>query len=1338
MAHDPSRHAWKHPQSPPPRGDGSPARGDWRFPGAPRPGLPTATTPDDPYRRWRRRLFAGGALVSLLVAGIIVLVWWWRPAQYPAMTLVAPAAPETLALPHNAYGAATLAALAEELGQGRDRPRLAAQASDAGAPDAWKVALADAREESVALYFTGHGGADRDGPFLWMVPPDAPAPDPKKHRLRVADVLAELEQLPAEKNKILVLDATQLRASWAHGMLHNDFARALKALDGRIEQIPNLVVLCASAEDQRSWVSEEWRETVFGHYFREGLKGAAASPDRRVRLSDLFDYLSREVPAWVRANRDAEQTPLLLPSQGGRERAEQVVLAIADPAAYQRPSAEAAPGARFEVPADLEKAWGRAAELGRAVPPPAAYAPHLWRRYLDLLLRAEELHRAGAAYHNVLAEAGRLGEELTALPWSADLPAAVNSLAAPRALSGEPTDPAAQRRVFEALWAARTDTEREKAWKAALAGGEAPPAGLRRGVTAALLEALAERDEAPTPENLARADTLLRLTDGALPRPVEAHYLRMLHRDLAPQRPGEKLVRQALRLRLRAEEVALNGGAPADEPAFGEQVFRWAGAPLAEADRLRRLGEDLLFATDPQAWARAEKYLADAAKRYDDAARDAAAVREAIRARNQAFAELPYYARWVAGYVGTLTELELERLVAQAEALAADAHQLAEWLQAPPAEPDRLAERLGELKALAAKVAEGRRALARAFEQDTAELTGTVLPTNWHAIDNALRVPFLPPERRAKLLRDLRFISHQLNVKSQSQQSPASGLAGERDSARDRAVREGRLAVALLGERWVTDAARDDPAALRWDELKDLAADPKAGAWWESVGEAQEQVGRLWRGLAPEVEVLTEGAAAGDLGDAAAKLARADYLARLLDSATPLSPNLRPGADLRRFWVHHLCLREARRALADGWAALDPDREEVYAVEAARRYADAAEGLILGADADRLDSAAKARRLAAVSEVRGDLRVATTEVRGPVELAFTDEPSFPLRYELVPPAGRPAGYPVFRARADRPLRLIDLDPERRAAVTDFAERDKPPPSVAGEIRLEFEEEARKRDQTASVTLTVLHRGHRSERRVTVRLSTVPDVVVKHTPPEGPARVAVLADEAQSNGAVAVLLDWSRSMKGEKWAQATAALEGVLQNLPDKTYLSVALFGESNVSINSVFGPELWRRGDAAQLDRVMDAVRRRAPDGDSTPIGMAVARVVESGFPPNFGGFRTVVLLTDAKEEFSGNPDPLGTIKRALRNRDVTLHMLLFRLREGDEREAVKMFGAIETDEFDPRGKIWRGIENQERLSAALEDAMRPRVMLLRDNRRVRELPEGLRVSFVQRGKLKD
>src|SRR5262249_52810827 len=154
--------------------------------------------------------------------------------------------------------------------------------------------------------------------------------------------------------------------------------------------IENLVVLCASDEGQRSWASPEWRHSVFLHYVREGLKGGASN-EGRLTAGALYRYVAKEVESWARENRGERQTPVLLPEQGGPERADRIVLGRVLGNYQESPATSASTAAGK----DVEKAWQawHALHSPSPLPMPYTYAPILWREYTATLMRADELDR---------------------------------------------------------------------------------------------------------------------------------------------------------------------------------------------------------------------------------------------------------------------------------------------------------------------------------------------------------------------------------------------------------------------------------------------------------------------------------------------------------------------------------------------------------------------------------------------------------------------------------------------------------------------------------------------------------------------------------------------------------------------------------------------------------------------------------------------------------------------------------------------------------------------------------------------------------------------------------
>ncbi|HYT92849.1 MAG TPA: hypothetical protein VEL76_29300, partial [Gemmataceae bacterium] len=235
-------------------------------------------------QRSRRGRFWLGLLFLAVLCGLITwLILWLRPSKGTAVLILTAGYEENLAVPHNVAGRDGAKALAEMVSGmetsgavegGRlhlpKPPRLLTDVKE------WAAGLDTAREKTVLLFVALHGGADKDGAYL--LPQDALSPGAVEQgdpRLRLTTILDRLAQLPRDRNIVLVLDATQAPANWRAGMLHNSFVRALDALEDRIAAMPNLVVLCASDAEQRSWVCDELRRTAFTHFLIEGLKGHA-------------------------------------------------------------------------------------------------------------------------------------------------------------------------------------------------------------------------------------------------------------------------------------------------------------------------------------------------------------------------------------------------------------------------------------------------------------------------------------------------------------------------------------------------------------------------------------------------------------------------------------------------------------------------------------------------------------------------------------------------------------------------------------------------------------------------------------------------------------------------------------------------------------------------------------------------------------------------------------------------------------------------------------------------------------------------------------------------------
>jgi hypothetical protein len=68
----------------------------------------------------------------------------------------------------------------------------------------------------------------------------------------------------------------------------------------------------SSKEDERSWESEKLQNGFFTHYLINALQQGQEPPT----IHQVFEYLSREVPAAVAREKNAPQNPQLLPRDG--------------------------------------------------------------------------------------------------------------------------------------------------------------------------------------------------------------------------------------------------------------------------------------------------------------------------------------------------------------------------------------------------------------------------------------------------------------------------------------------------------------------------------------------------------------------------------------------------------------------------------------------------------------------------------------------------------------------------------------------------------------------------------------------------------------------------------------------------------------------------------------------------------------------------------------------------------------------------------------------------------------------------------------------------------------
>jgi hypothetical protein len=1286
--------ATRHPTSNPTTPAGSPARRlrlasyKWRRAARPVPG------------GLRPVRVAAWALTYLLICGLLfwVSLWLWPP--HPASLVLVGAGYETnLAVPQNVFGRAGLEglkALAASGPVGRPgRLSLGWGPRTVRKRDPWDKGLGALPGKTALVVMALHGGSDPSGAYL--LPDDAGADPGPGNRVRLDAVLDRLEQAPFRgKNVVLVLDATRLTADWSLGMVRNDFARELDRLNDRVAKVPNLVVLSASGPDQRSWVSDYWRQSVFVHFLIEGLRGSAAGDDGRVDAADLFGYARREVANWVRSHRGAEQEPVLLPrGEAGLARAAGMELCVAPREVVPTPEAPE-PSAEVESP-ELKAAWDAFDRLRGQSPHPAGYSPQLWSLYLASLLRFDELQRSGdpGSGQVMLRKLTELEREIERARYLS-LGSAQNTLAMPAAEGREVTGPTAgdiQR--MNALRGAPT-AEIAKRWEQLRSGAGAPGSVELRGLRTRIFDMIVQRVADDLAFNRVAGDpadflgksvaVVEVVEDPAAPRPAEVHDLVMIHRDL-PRTPPPSYYRAvglALQTRRLAERTAAAlateppapaGPVAATKPtrAASARVFPWVRAPLARADEERRLGVDLLFSSDPRDWDEAETHLDAAARAYRDVSDAAGVVRDALALRDEMLPVLPGYCRWLARW-----SRDGDGLMELAESIWDDVHALTRALEADPPDfgsirseprptaddphPLSLAERVDRVRTRFDR-------LQRGFASACDRALRAESPDAWGVLDDALRVPFadLPPAVEAdlpmltgsdrplrfKLIADARTIGRR--------ELPRPGDQGHAPEAlvRAEAGRQARLALAALGRGWFEASEGVDGLGFEEARVQAAATD---GSALPALG---RRIGESWRALPGElVRVLNGSRTSAKTGELSEVLRRADRLARQLDGAGAdvlarhvqpvhlpgaLAPALSPDrlTAHRRSQTRDFLLAQAERALEDHWAAERDGAPQPYYRAA---------GLAYLADASAMDPE-RAWPQGPLEELKARInRPDDLRLEGPTRFTWTSERQVDLTYRVLPEQADSTrqGFPVLWMSPARGLTTAAPPTDTR-----FAFRIGPGVSPRLPCRLEDPAQAGADPgglphSEATSTASGLFRGQRFDLTTRIDLHRTPKTVAAGQPRPPSGRVAVRAEDpvfersGVSRGAVAVVLDASGSMgppRGQsfsettRYAVATRALEQVLRDMPAGTTVSLYLFGAATPNHEDIAAEQTIRtvrpptRWDPSQLGPLMAEIRYpRVEPWNDSPIVRTMIRARDDLLRLTDSGLKTLVVITDGDD----------------------------------------------------------------------------------------------------------
>jgi hypothetical protein len=198
-----------------------------------------------------------------------------------------------------------------------------------------------------------------DGGSVYVIPGNGSVPE---NGISLAQVLQALREAPA-KHKLLVLDVARPVADCRSGVLVDNVAeqvyQQLEREQAKPEGMPFFVLTACERNAQVALMSEDLQLSIFVHYLKQGLGGAAdgwteqgsgGERDNWITVKELWYYVRNAVDTWAQQQRGTHQTPRLF----GNPEDFRLIACSAEP----EPEPEESP-TRPPYPGWLEQAWKR-------------------------------------------------------------------------------------------------------------------------------------------------------------------------------------------------------------------------------------------------------------------------------------------------------------------------------------------------------------------------------------------------------------------------------------------------------------------------------------------------------------------------------------------------------------------------------------------------------------------------------------------------------------------------------------------------------------------------------------------------------------------------------------------------------------------------------------------------------------------------------------------------------------------------------------------------------------------------------------------------------------------
>lgn len=368
-------------------------------------------TEDQPFSRFMvfaRRKLIWGALLLLATLLFVGLIWLLRFAPQRTPLVVLTAAPYTQPLPPNAWAFEDVENLSWLDGKNltlRRQTRLID--SEVAFREQLSEGLSRAKtigpEQPLILWISMHGATgiqklDGKGE-VHLLTPDATS-NACSGCIDVQSLLDTVALEAPQRQVLVILDCQKMAVNWDIGLLDNPVSSVLSSMKTNMPE--NVAVFLAAGDYQRSLVSSDLQGSVFAHYLRQGLAGAADGcfgnqrADDWVSLRELEHYVTSAVTHWSRINRGVSQIPVLI--QKNPETDFELVRVLNSTTVEQLFSEDSRTAQALPAIPDqtLDSMWRKLDELRRH----ALYQnePHAWAELERDLLSLELMSVSGKGY----------------------------------------------------------------------------------------------------------------------------------------------------------------------------------------------------------------------------------------------------------------------------------------------------------------------------------------------------------------------------------------------------------------------------------------------------------------------------------------------------------------------------------------------------------------------------------------------------------------------------------------------------------------------------------------------------------------------------------------------------------------------------------------------------------------------------------------------------------------------------------------------------------------------------------------------------------------------------